>query len=81
MTNEAIVEILRQLRQEMSNVRTTLAGCCSRTVQQLRSALSKLEKESATHLEVEAIHGDLHRLHQEVSELLARLERVEHDHR
>jgi ubiquinone biosynthesis protein UbiJ len=80
MTNEPIVGILRQFRQDMSNVRTTLASR-RRTAELLGSALSELEKESAMHREVEAIHGELNRLHQDVSKLLARLERVEHDHR
>jgi len=80
MTNEAIVEKLRQLRQDMSNVRTTLASR-GRTAQLLRSALNELEKEGAMHRDLEAIHGELRRLHQGVSELLMRLERVEHGHR
>jgi septal ring factor EnvC (AmiA/AmiB activator) len=80
MTNEAIVGILRQFRQDMSNVRTTIASR-GRTAEQLRSALSDLEKGGAMHREVEGIQGDLNRLHQDVSKLLARLERVEHDRR
>lgn len=80
MTNEAVMGILRQLRQDVSNVRSTLVSR-GRIVQQLRSALGELERESAMHRKVEGIHGDLHRLHQNVSELLARLERLEHDRR
>jgi hypothetical protein len=74
---------LELLRQDVGGIRVAQAGhgntlhILLQDTRMLRAALNDVAKESVTPGEVEALHEDLSRLQQQVSELTARLAIVE----